>query len=132
MDKSLLAETFTIKELFTIFYGRCYTINSKIKIAKFGDPMIFRFKAANELTAYVHEPGYELWLIHGYYPEALKPNTIVEHKIGITDFSIHKSIDDRAVNCVKDSDYNQYHCLKEKYRHGFENLGIHKGGFMNF
>jgi hypothetical protein len=134
VDTNLSAENFTIKTSLTIFYGRCYTIHSKVKIAKFGDPMIFRFKAANELMAYVHEPGFELWLIHGYYPEALKPDMIVKHEVGITDFSIQKSISDKANcvkdNCVKDSKYNQYQCLKEEYQHGFEKLGINKSGYI--
>ena len=130
VDTDLSAKNFTIKTSLTIFYGRCYTIYSKVKIAKFGDPMILRLKAENELMVYVHEPGFELWLIHGYYPEALKPSRIVQNEIGVTDFSIRKSIDDRATNCVRDSNYNQYQCLREEYRHGFEKLGIDRGGFI--
>ena len=102
----------------------CIAYTETINIAKFGKPMIFIFKAANELTAYVHEPGYELWFIHGYYPEALKPMTIVKHEEGVTDFAIQKSIHDKAENCDDDSDYSQYQCLKEEYRRGFEKLGI--------
>ena len=130
VDTNLSSENFTIKTSLTIFYGRCYTFYSKVKIAKFGDPMIFRLKAENELMAYVHEPGFELWLIHGYYPEALKPNRIVKNEVGVTDFSIRKSMDDRATNCVQDSNYNQYQCLREEYRNGFEKLGIDRGSFM--
>ena len=119
VDSNLSSQNFTIKESLTIFYGRCYTIQSQIEIAKFGTPIIIKFNATYDLIAYVHEPGYELWFIHGYYPEALKPIPIVKGKEGITDFAIEKSIHKKAENCNHDLNYSQYTCLKKEYQDQF-------------
>ena len=85
--------------------------------------MKIRFKSANELIAYVHEPGFEIWSVYANYPETLKPFTIVKNEAGVTDFAIQKSVHYKANKCVDDSNYNQHQCLLEEYRSHFEKLG---------
>ena len=48
--------------------------------------------------AYVHEPGYEFWLILGYYPVTLKDLTLVKNEPGVTDYAIQKSVHYNAEN----------------------------------
>ena len=45
LTEFLITKNFKIKPFSTMFYGRCYTITSSIKIAKFGHRINITFKA---------------------------------------------------------------------------------------
>ena len=114
----------TIKTTLTTWYGRCYTIVSDKKFSKSKEKFVIKFKPSSDLVAYVHEPGYELWLILGYYPTTLKDLSLVKNEQGVTDFPIQKSVHCNAENCISDPNYNQYKCLIKEFQKQHQNLGI--------
>jgi hypothetical protein len=114
---------YTIKTSLTLYHGRCYTIT--IADDFLNDKILeIRINSSNNLVAYAHEPGFEIWSHAGMYPE--KPNmvTIGNNVDGMIEFVIKKSVHIKADNCIDDFGYSRYQCLVEEYKKGQSKLSM--------
>ena len=95
----------SIKTSYTMYKGRCYTFRFSGKVKPIAN-INLKLKAVDNLIAWVHTPGKELWANIGYWPH--KPKLITLGNEGLMDFVMKKSVSYKIKSCKDELDYNQY------------------------
>ena len=90
---------YTIETVMTMYKGRCYTIEFFNKFKKI-IPITLEIKSKEELTLYVHDPGFTIWMYQGYWPKRPKLYSIGGYD-GLVDITITKSIFIRTKDCME-------------------------------
>ena len=98
------ALNYTIKAINTMYKGRCYTLQVYDEFESIFY-QILRIRANISLTAFFHDPGFEIWPIMGYWPKRPKLFKFGDY-MGLKDVSLRKTIVKKSENCTNDINYN--------------------------